>query len=98
MSPPSRQDIRTQLRQGACQLSQVGKRLKTRFAPVDRYWSEPPPDHEPSITADYGMCCAWHLERSYRPVPMARESLDDRTWSAMKAAYIAKHLGPLGRE
>jgi hypothetical protein len=68
MSAPSREDIRTRLRQAAQQVEHVVTRVTRRFAPVGREESIPRPTHQAYVKPDYSMCCAYHEERSFRTV------------------------------
>jgi hypothetical protein len=66
MSTPSREHIRSRLRQGAQQVERVVTRVTRRFAPLGRGESGPPPDHQAYIKADLSMCCVYHEENSFR--------------------------------
>jgi hypothetical protein len=65
MSTPSRESIRSRLRQGAQQKDGVVTRGARRFAPVGRDESGPRPTHRAYIKADMSMCCAYHEECSF---------------------------------
>jgi hypothetical protein len=69
MSAPSRQEIRTRLRQAVRQVGQVVARAAGRFAPVGEGWSDPPPDHKVHFVLRDGvsdLCCEWHAEHAFR--------------------------------
>jgi hypothetical protein len=68
MSEQSRERIRSRLRQGAQQKDGVVTRVVKRFAALGDAESARPPDHRPSIKADYSMCCSYHEEHSFQAV------------------------------
>jgi hypothetical protein len=68
MSTPSRENIRSRLRQRVQQGAHVVTRVTRRFAPLGDVESGPPPDHQAYIKADYSLCCAYHEERSFQTV------------------------------
>lgn len=76
-------------------LTSVGEAVRRWvFAPVEPGWSEPQPDHEPYIRAsDYGPCCQYHLERSFKVNPEST-TLVNEALSGQQMAYILSRLGP----
>ena len=75
-------------------LANVGQAVrKWMFAPVDHAWSAPMPDHEAYIRADdYGPCCQYHLERSFRADRDLSEWVNDAITGPQRA-YILERLG-----
>jgi hypothetical protein len=63
MSAPSRQEIRTRLRQAVRQVDRAAARVIGKFVPVGDGESGPPPAHQAHIKGDYSMCCAYHEEQ-----------------------------------
>jgi hypothetical protein len=91
MSEPSRQDIRTQLRQATRQINHVVKRLTGRWLPVDQAIRSGPRDHQASIKADGSMCCQAH-EDVFVVDPGATARYQDHL-SGGQIRYIERHLG-----
>jgi hypothetical protein len=72
------------------------RQLVRRFAPVDRLWSGPHPDHAFFIRADMSPCCEYHDERfreQARRHSPPRPPPDDFSWSQAKRAYFTERLG-----